>query len=226
MVVIGIIVLLAVGPEQLPSVIRKVGQLVSQIRSVTDGFKSDFMAGIEEIEQAADLDKLSEKIVDPFNPATFEAQSKMSKRSPDNDEAAFDDSVYANRAGQESTDSVDADADADADPDADADADADADSDIGSDEGVGQSGVDGADPDDQVDPDESQLKAAQKRQRSAAVVEAMHNIDTTPQTGLDSSNGEAVPNDTNQLAQSSSDLQSDAANHFDSANASDDEVAE
>lgn len=102
MVVIGIIVLLAVGPEQLPSVIRKVGQVVSQVRSVTDGFKSDFMAGIEEIEQATDINKLSEKIVDPFNPATFEQQSKMSKRSAASPESSSE---------QDSSESVDSSSD-------------------------------------------------------------------------------------------------------------------
>jgi sec-independent protein translocase protein TatB len=55
--IIGLVLLIAVGPEQLPSVIRKVGQTVGQLRSMTDGLRSEFMAGLEELERNADLDQ-------------------------------------------------------------------------------------------------------------------------------------------------------------------------
>jgi sec-independent protein translocase protein TatB len=53
--VIGLVLLIVVGPEQLPGLVRRVGHLVSQVRDVTDGLRTEFMAGIEEIEQAADV---------------------------------------------------------------------------------------------------------------------------------------------------------------------------
>lgn len=55
--IIGLVLLIAVGPEQLPGVIRRVGSTVGQLRSMTDGLRSEFMAGMEELERSADLDQ-------------------------------------------------------------------------------------------------------------------------------------------------------------------------
>lgn len=52
--VIGLVLLIAVGPEQLPSVIRRVGQAAAQVRSLTDGLRTEFMAGLNELERSAD----------------------------------------------------------------------------------------------------------------------------------------------------------------------------
>ncbi len=54
MLVVAIVLLIAVGPEQLPGVIRKVGQMVSQFRGMTEGIRAEFMSGLDEIERAAD----------------------------------------------------------------------------------------------------------------------------------------------------------------------------
>ena len=48
--VIAMIALIAVGPEQLPSVMRKVGGFVAQIRSMTTGLRTEFMSGMEELD--------------------------------------------------------------------------------------------------------------------------------------------------------------------------------
>ena len=56
MIVVALVLLMAVGPEQLPGVIRRVGRGASQIRSMTEGLRSDFMAGMEEIERATDAE--------------------------------------------------------------------------------------------------------------------------------------------------------------------------
>ncbi len=45
--VIALIALIAVGPEQLPSVMRKLGGYVAQVRSMADGVKSEFMSGMD-----------------------------------------------------------------------------------------------------------------------------------------------------------------------------------
>ncbi len=55
--VIGLVLLIAVGPEQLPGVIRRVGSMVAQARSMTEGLRSEFMAGLEEIERVTDPDE-------------------------------------------------------------------------------------------------------------------------------------------------------------------------
>lgn len=48
--VIVIVALIAVGPDQLPDVVRKLGRWASQFRSMTSGLRTEFMAGIDEIE--------------------------------------------------------------------------------------------------------------------------------------------------------------------------------
>jgi Sec-independent protein translocase protein TatA len=47
LVVIALIALIALGPEQLPSVMRKLGALSAQLRSVTTGLKDEFMSGLD-----------------------------------------------------------------------------------------------------------------------------------------------------------------------------------
>ncbi len=56
-IVLAIVVLVFVGPEQLPSVIRRAGQLIGQARSMSEGLRGDFMSGMAEIEAAADPTK-------------------------------------------------------------------------------------------------------------------------------------------------------------------------
>ncbi|MFV0526717.1 MAG: Sec-independent protein translocase protein TatB [Acidimicrobiales bacterium] len=48
--VIAVIALIAVGPEQLPVVIRKVGRVMGQVRTMAGSLRSEFMAGAGELE--------------------------------------------------------------------------------------------------------------------------------------------------------------------------------
>ncbi len=48
--VIALVALIVVGPDQLPSVLRKAGQYASQARSMTAGLRQEFMAGVDEID--------------------------------------------------------------------------------------------------------------------------------------------------------------------------------
>ncbi len=50
MMVIMLVALIAVGPEQLPTVMRKVGRYVSQLRSMADGVRGEFMSGMGELD--------------------------------------------------------------------------------------------------------------------------------------------------------------------------------
>jgi sec-independent protein translocase protein TatB len=50
--VIAMVALIAVGPEQLPSVLRKFGRRVSQLRSMTSGLRDEFMAGLDDANEA------------------------------------------------------------------------------------------------------------------------------------------------------------------------------
>ena len=48
LIVIALIALIALGPEQLPSVMRKLGALSAQLRSMTTGLKEEFMSGLDQ----------------------------------------------------------------------------------------------------------------------------------------------------------------------------------
>ncbi len=51
---IALVLLIAVGPEQLPAVIRRAGRAAAQARSMTESLRSEFMSGLDDIERAAD----------------------------------------------------------------------------------------------------------------------------------------------------------------------------
>jgi sec-independent protein translocase protein TatB len=70
LIVVALVVLIAVGPEQLPGMIRKVGQTVAQLRSMTEGLRTEFMAGLEEIERAADVQTWADDPADDPEPKT------------------------------------------------------------------------------------------------------------------------------------------------------------
>ncbi len=48
--VIALITLIAVGPEQLPSLMRKFGNYAAQLRSMADGVRTEFMHGMDELD--------------------------------------------------------------------------------------------------------------------------------------------------------------------------------
>ncbi|MFV0256921.1 MAG: Sec-independent protein translocase protein TatB [Acidimicrobiales bacterium] len=48
--VIAVIALIAVGPEQLPVVIRKAGRAMGQVRTMAASLRTEFMAGADELE--------------------------------------------------------------------------------------------------------------------------------------------------------------------------------
>lgn len=55
--VIAMVALIAVGPEQLPGLLRKIGRFLGQARSVTSNLRDEFMSGIDEVNELADPKK-------------------------------------------------------------------------------------------------------------------------------------------------------------------------
>lgn len=55
MILIALVLLIAVGPEQLPGVIRRTGKVVGQLKTMSDNLRRDFNASLDEIERAADV---------------------------------------------------------------------------------------------------------------------------------------------------------------------------
>jgi sec-independent protein translocase protein TatB len=70
MMVIGVVALLVIGPKQLPTVARQVGQWAGKLRRYVDDVKSDF-------NKQAELDELR-KIKDDFQSATSGVTDSLS----------------------------------------------------------------------------------------------------------------------------------------------------
>lgn len=51
---IGIVLLVVVGPEDLPKIARNVARAMAKARALSDSLKSEFMASVDEIDRAVD----------------------------------------------------------------------------------------------------------------------------------------------------------------------------
>jgi len=54
MILIALVLLIAVGPEQLPGLLRRAGRTMAQLRTMSDGLRRDFMSSMDELERASD----------------------------------------------------------------------------------------------------------------------------------------------------------------------------
>ena len=80
MILIALVLLIAVGPEQLPGVIRRTGRLVSQVRSMSEGLRRDFMDSMDEIDRASDPRKWADGGFDGEHVArSFDPQVRSSE---------------------------------------------------------------------------------------------------------------------------------------------------
>ena len=80
MVVIGIVALIAIGPKELPTVLRSAGQWIGKIRRMANEFQGQFQEAIREAE-LTDLKKQAEDIsssVTNFDPLA-DTQKEMAK---------------------------------------------------------------------------------------------------------------------------------------------------
>lgn len=121
MLLIAVALLIAVGPEQLPSLVRRVGQLVGQFRSMSDRLRADFTAGMDELDRATDLNhwtnvptpdfSASESTLDSSkapNWATADAQDAGDNAAATNDDETDDNSIGADVQEQPENAAVDA----------------------------------------------------------------------------------------------------------------------
>lgn len=56
--VIAVLALIFIGPEQLPTVMRKVGRYAAQMRSMAQGLREEFMSGLDEMPELKELTNL------------------------------------------------------------------------------------------------------------------------------------------------------------------------
>ena len=61
LVVIGIVALIAIGPKELPSVLRTLGQCMGKIRRMADEFQGQFQEAMREAE-IADLQEAGRRV--------------------------------------------------------------------------------------------------------------------------------------------------------------------
>ncbi len=53
--VIAVLALIFIGPDQLPTVMRKVGRYAAQMRSMAQGLREEFMSGLDEMPELKEL---------------------------------------------------------------------------------------------------------------------------------------------------------------------------
>ena len=76
--VIAVVALIVIGPEQLPTVLRKVGRYAAQVRSMATGLREEFMSGLGDVSDLTDLDSWlgSGTDDDPVVPRGFAERQK------------------------------------------------------------------------------------------------------------------------------------------------------
>ncbi len=81
--VIAMVALIAVGPEQLPSVLRKAGKAMAQVRAMTTGLRDEFMSGIDEVTEIAKPEAWMGKGTsdDPVVPAGYAERQKAAEQA-------------------------------------------------------------------------------------------------------------------------------------------------
>ncbi len=66
LVVIGIVALIAIGPKELPTVLRTIGQLLGKVRRMANEFQGQFQEALREAD-IADLKKQAEEMSSSLN---------------------------------------------------------------------------------------------------------------------------------------------------------------
>ena len=93
MILIALVLLIAVGPEQLPGVIRRAGRTMGQLRSMSDGLRRDFMSSMDELERASDPRRWSEQGRDQTNRSSDPPAKTPSSEQPDSSDAKSSESA-------------------------------------------------------------------------------------------------------------------------------------
>ena len=89
-VLIGIVALIAIGPKELPTVLRTVGQMLAKVRRMANEFQGQFQEALREAD-IADLKKHAEDVVSDissYNP--MEETQKDIEKSLDFRDSSFD----------------------------------------------------------------------------------------------------------------------------------------
>jgi sec-independent protein translocase protein TatB len=91
--VIGIVALIAIGPKELPSVLRAVGQWVGKIRSMAADFQGQFQEAMREAEMSdlkKQVDDVTGNFTAPFDPIAETETKSYPAASEPTPSAGFD----------------------------------------------------------------------------------------------------------------------------------------
>jgi sec-independent protein translocase protein TatB len=86
--VIAVIALIVVGPEQLPGVLRKVGRTMAQVRTMAAGLRQEFMAGLDEAGKVGDVDSWFSGSGEASDPVVRPGYAEASKGPSGNSESS------------------------------------------------------------------------------------------------------------------------------------------
>ena len=78
--VIALIALVVVGPEQLPSVLRKLGKQAAQLRSMTQSIRDEFMSGVDEVNPVNWMEDTSDVPKNPTSREDLEQQMDSAEK--------------------------------------------------------------------------------------------------------------------------------------------------
>ena len=81
LILVGIVALIVFGPRKLPQMARKAGQIMRELRSVSNDFKSTWAQEVKlaEDEISVFTDPLSEKNITPKEPTVEEPENTIEK---------------------------------------------------------------------------------------------------------------------------------------------------
>lgn len=85
--VIALVALIFVGPDQLPGVLRRLGRSMSQLKTMADGLKREFMSGMEELDPSKwDEPRGKGTLTDPIlGPGAYGPPADKSSPEPNSD---------------------------------------------------------------------------------------------------------------------------------------------
>jgi sec-independent protein translocase protein TatB len=88
LLVIAVVALIVIGPKELPSVLRTVGQWTTKIRRMAGEFQSQFQEALREAEMADlkkhadDLNKAAQSLTKPLDPSDYLGKLEEPQASP------------------------------------------------------------------------------------------------------------------------------------------------
>jgi sec-independent protein translocase protein TatB len=88
LLVIAVVALIVIGPKELPTVLRTVGQWTSKIRRMAAEFQSQFQEAMREAEMADlkkhadDLNKAAQSLTKPLDPADYLGKLDEPEQAP------------------------------------------------------------------------------------------------------------------------------------------------